>query len=483
MDNQEEILQPEIKVRDSLPLEEFSPINVPFQYKVVYDIKKKFDYSKGTHTVFLTGAYGSGKSVLAAHLIILHCLENKRAKVGIGRISFRSVRESILQEVLDHMPSDFIEGVHYRYNKSIGQITFFNGSTITCYYWSDKKWTRFRSLRFSMFVIDEANENETNHIYKAVFTRIGRMKEVKEKLFILITNPDEPEHWLNTDIILKAGYINGIKTNYQDRQELFHVYKSKTGENKNLPPDYYTNLLSTMSPREVERYLNAEWISLKGSGAFMCYSDNNLLKENKKVDLSLPLIIACDFNMTEKPMSWVLCQYNPTEDTFYAIDEMVAQNTTTEMAMAEIERKGWLSYDTHYKITGDATGWASTRGGILGSDYAIMEDYLKRYKQQKKDITFKIEVARGSANPSVEQRVNLANAYCQNATGKIRVKVNPQCMTLNKGFKLTKWKKDIQVLDDRNTWQHVVDAFTYAIYYYHQDINRKYMKSKNNIVE
>jgi PBSX family phage terminase large subunit len=477
----EEIIPAEIQIKNSLTLDDFSPINVPFQHRVVYDVKKKFDYSKGAHTVLLSGAYGSGKSVLAAHLIILHCLENSGAVVGIGRISFRSVRESILREVLDHIPKNFVEGIHYTFNRSFGQIKFFNGSTVTCYFWSDKRWTRFRGLYFSMFVIDEASENETNNIYMAVLSRI-RMKSVKEKLFILITNPDEPEHWINTDIILKAGYVNAQKTNYEDRQELFHIYKSITSQNKNLPDDYYPNLLKTMSAREVERYLNGEWISMKGTGAYSSYSHENLLPNNRDVNLNYPLIIACDFNMTDKPMSWCLMQYIEHEDTFVAIDEMVAQNTNTEQGLAEIERRGWLSYDTTYKIIGDVNGWASTRGGILGSDYAIMDDFFKRYKQQKRDIQVRIDTPR-SSNPSVEQRVNLTNAYCKNAHGQIRILVSQRCTVLNKGFKLTKWKKDIQVLDDRNTWQHIVEAFSYAIYYYHRDVNRKLLKGRGNIVE
>ena len=213
----------------SIPLtfETFNPYKIPFQHRVFYDIKQKFDYSKdGVQLLLLSGSMGSGKSVLAAHLVVLHCLNNPNAFVGVGRLSFSLCKKTIFAEIIKQIPKAFKEGVHYTINKSEGLIKFYNGSQVQCCYWSDKQWERFRGFEFTMFVVDEGSENEVPDLLNAIVTRLGRTPHLMfEPIVLILTNPDEPEHWINTNIILKAATIDGKPSKNPEKIKNYHVYR------------------------------------------------------------------------------------------------------------------------------------------------------------------------------------------------------------------------------------------------------------------
>ena len=122
--------------------QEFNPDHIPFQRQVIDNIAS-FDYLKGTHEVLLSGSVGSAKSILMAHLVIRHCLENNRARFLIGRRALPDLKDTLYLKILEHL-----EGIDHRYYRiwhNIGRIWFINGSEIICKSWADKRYSELLS--------------------------------------------------------------------------------------------------------------------------------------------------------------------------------------------------------------------------------------------------------------------------------------------------------------------------------------------------
>ena len=219
----------------------FNPMKVPFQKRAIYAINKGITY-KGTQIVLFSGSMGSGKTLTACQLIWQELLENPNANIGIGRLDLKRLKETLLLDLLKHIPEELEEGVDYKFNKSEGVLTLSSGARLTCFSWADKNMERFKGQSFSMFVIDEATENDEN-IFNIINARLGRSKQFKKKLFLLLTNPDEPDHWLAKRVINKAGWVDGKKREAADGfyNNNIHVFYSLTKDNPEIDEEYFDN--------------------------------------------------------------------------------------------------------------------------------------------------------------------------------------------------------------------------------------------------
>lgn len=177
----------------SIPkLSEFNPNAIPYQMQVIRDVRRNFDYTKGVHEILLSGAVGSAKSILMAHLVVTHCLLFPGARGGIGRQSMPDLKGTLLSTLLEHIDGE----VPYRLIKSSPTTIYFpNGSTIQCFSWRDGKYKKFRSYPFSIFAIEELTENDDDEFYREIKMRLGRMPHIPEQLLISATNPGDPEHF------------------------------------------------------------------------------------------------------------------------------------------------------------------------------------------------------------------------------------------------------------------------------------------------
>ena len=78
---------------------EFDVKKIPYQYRLVYDIKTRYDYSIGPHYVLLSGSVGSSKSSVMAWLLIQHCISNTGARALIGRKALPDLKDTLFQKL------------------------------------------------------------------------------------------------------------------------------------------------------------------------------------------------------------------------------------------------------------------------------------------------------------------------------------------------------------------------------------------------
>lgn len=445
---------------------DFNPKFIPYQYRVIHDIKVKFDFSNGPHYLLLSGSVGSAKSALMAWLIIDHCTQYDGAVALIGRKAMPDLKDTIFQKILEMLDHSFVESVDYVINLTETSIRFSNGSEIISRSWHDKKYTKFRSLELSFIAIEEVTENDAKDwkFFNELIARLGRRPHVPVNIFIGATNPDSPDH------PAYKFFIDGGKRdkNVVRKGTNRHTYYSLTEQNPFLPAWYIEGLKEKYDAKLIRRMLYGEWLHIHTDVLYYQYDPEiHFQLENTKPDKELPLRLTFDFNIRKgKPMSSALLQYSPRGRKYVFIDEVAVEGARTVDALEEWAGKGYLDlpHNPEIIIHGDATG---KRGDSRGtsSDYSIIEDYLRRYNRKDgQAINYALQVP--AANPPLRERHNKANGQLKNAQGRVSVFIDKRCKVIHEGFLNTRLKENAGYLEDETTTgQDISTAVTYAIHY------------------
>lgn len=437
-------------------LSEFDPKVIPYQYQVIRDIRRNFDYSLGTHEILLSGSVGSAKSLLVSHIAVTHCLMYPGARFLLGRRSMPALRATIFNKTIEHIGNDYVEGKHFSINLTTATIKFKNGSEIISRSWADKKFFKLRSLELSGAGIEETTENEEMDFYNELKMRVGRLPHVKENIIIHATNPHDPSHW---------AYKYFIASDVPTR----HVYYSVTTDNPFLPKQYIEQLKKDLDPKMARRMIYGEWIEISGEVVYYAYDRaHNFINEDYKIRDHLPIHLCFDFNIgLGKPMSCALMQFDWPKK--YVFDESVIEGARTQDILEDLEARGLIDQRWTYYINGDAAGkHRDTRS--FKSDYEIIMQYF-----QRRGIRCELRIP--SANPPVRQRHNRMNAEFCNAAGERSVFVYKKAKTADEAFRLTKLKKGANYIeDDTKAYQHIGTAIGYAVHF--ESLLRNHVSSR-----
>lgn len=430
---------------------EFNPDIIPYQRRVIRYVKNEFDYNLGTAEIMLSGAVGSAKSIILAHLAIFHCLQHSNARLLVGRRTLPDLKETIFKKMLEHLDGVLVEGRDYWINQTTCKIAFRNGSEIISKTWADKNYKKFRSLELSAAIIEELTENKEDdkQAYDEIKMRVGRLSHIKEKFILCATNPDSPSHWV---------YKYFIESNYQTRK----VFYSVTTDNPFLPASYVKQLKEELDPKLAQRMIYGQWIDINEEIIYYAYErDFNFKQEVYSVNERFPIFISWDFNIGEgKPLSCVLFQY--IDDTMHIFNEVVVHGMRTGESCDELADRGLLNYKTKYILSGDAAGRSrDTRNNR--SDYDIIRLFFSNYMANNKPLDFSMYFK--LANPPIRSRHNLVNSYCVNANGKRRLFVYAAAKTCDEGLRLSRLKKGGNYIeDDSKSYQHITTALGYGLF-------------------
>jgi PBSX family phage terminase large subunit len=445
-----------IESQGSTPsFKEFQPV-IPYQKDVIRLINHDYDYRDGALEILLSGSVGSAKSLLMAHLAIMHCCKYPKAMVMLGRKSLTDLKDTIYAKILEHMEGTFVERKHFWKSDNRGSIKWVNGSRIISRSWSDRKFKKMRSLELSAAVFEELTENDLKDMQAYIETtmRVGRLPHIHENFIISATNPDSPSHWVYNRFMEQA------KKNRR-------VFYSITKDNPFLPRQYIESLEDTLDPKMALRMLEGKWIELTKDVIYYSYDrSNNYCDKTYKIDLNHPVIITWDFNIGHgKPLSCALIQF--INDEFHIFNEVVVEGISTLNSCETLADKGFLHHKTKYYLCGDASGkHRDTRSNR--SDWDIINKYFSdfRFKDEsgtERKIEFEMKVP--LSNPPIRERHNLINSYCHSASGKHRLMIYKEAVTCEKGLRLAKLKEGAYIEDDSDRFQHITTAIGYAIFY------------------
>lgn len=430
-------------------LTEYDPYQLPWTAKAINDVFAKFDYSLGIHEILCSGTVGSGKSLFGTHVAVVCLAQDPNAKWLLGRISLPDAKATIAATFHDHIEGDFVEGVHFEFNKVKQKWVFAWGSEAFVRSWHNKRFKSFRSMKLSGAIVEEATENEGEYwdIYDTLYSRLGRAM-ADRNLLITLTNPDSPSHPLYKKMIIGS-----------EKDPLKHVYYSDARDNPFLEEWYIPNLMKNLSPIEIARLIEGRWVEDPKGGIYYNYlRARNFRDEDYIFNLDYPIDIMHDFNIgVGKPMSMAIGQ--KIGDVFHVARTIIIDGADTNDIMEEFiqsdvtKRKGCI-----FRVFGDASGKARDPRSKT-TDYEIIETVLKRNR-----IHYEMHVPR--SNPPIRRRHNRVNAKCCNYKQKTQLYIYKDAEPADDGFRLVKLKKGGQYLeDDTLKQQHVTTAIGYWIDY------------------
>lgn len=415
--------------------------------KLVYNL----DYSLGVHDIAFCGIVGSAKTTLAAWLALDHCCKFKDAIFFIGRRSHYDLLETSYAEICELVYNTWGERSEKWMRSSTCSINFPWGARIVGGTWGDGRYEKYKSKKFSGAWLEEPTENSAEEYqgFLNIFRpRVGRVSyknsDVNENFILYSFNAFDPEHPIYTEF-------------YENRSETTHLIESKERDNPFLHERYYDNLLKKLDPLNVRRQVFGEWLTSNTNSIYHAYNEEKHFKNTSYiVNKAYPVHISWDFNIGDgKPLSLVFFQY--IKDHFYFFDEIIIEGIRTQESCEEIDSRGYFNHNLKFVLHGDATGRSRDTRSKL-SDWLIIKDYFdKHYKKPK----YEIKVP--NINPPIRKRHNTVNSYMQNGLNENRITLYAKCRTLDKGFKLTAFKKNSSIEDDSKAYQHCTTSAGYGI--------------------
>lgn len=210
-----------------------------------------------------------------------------------------------------------------------------------------------------------------------------------------------------------------------------------------LTPEQIVRAKENLSRIDYEREYEASF-ETGSQRPYYAYTEQN----NRKFELytALPVIVACDFNATVKPMSWVVGQrvHEYGNDVTYWVKSLSYQYTGTK-TMCEVLDEDYFSklkkYPKHLIFYGDYAGKKKTSNSDY-SDWQIIENYFRN----KCRIEFRLKPCN-----SVKDSIAATNGQLCNSMNIRRQFADAEnCKELVKDWEYCDWKENGKELDDKD---------------------------------
>jgi hypothetical protein len=223
-----------------------------------------------------------------------------------------------------------------------------------------------------------------------------------------------------------------------------------------LSPQQIDAALTDLALEDYQREYDA---SFEASSQRVYYSYTAFNNVARKITPELPVIVTCDFNAMEKPMSWVVGQH--IENSTYWVKSLSHSFTNTERMCQILEE--WLTQyfgkmPRHLIFYGDYSGTKHTSNSSR-SDWEIIIEHFR-------NKTEKVE-KRTKPCLDVRDRNASTNGRLCNSKGERRMFVDvKECRELVRDWEQVQRKSngiDLDGSDDRRT--HASDAVDYFSHY------------------
>lgn len=387
------------------------------------DHQYEFIFSTAKHTG-LIGGYGCGKTFSGLAKTLLKKLQYPNINVAYYLPTYALINDIAVEKF---PPILEMFGISYSINHSKKEIATPYGKIIMR---SMDKPESIVGYEVGYSLIDETDILPT-HKMKDVFSKIiGRNR-------LPLPNGD-----VNcTDVVgtpegFKWAYDFFVKQGDRDGRRLI---KGKTKDNPFLPEGYITTLLDVYDEKQLEAYLNGEFVNLTSGNVYRNY--NRIENRTRRTVQAGDVIhIGMDFNITK--MNAVV--HIEEGDLKYAVDEFANAYDTQELC--ELIRRKYAGHKII--IYPDSAGKSRSTSGK--SDHDIIR-------------SFGFVIRAGVRNPFVKDRVNKMNLSFKDHNGNISYFVNDeQCPVYAEALEKQTYKNGEP--DKNSGFDHITEAGGYYIY-------------------
>ena len=385
--------------------------------------------------VLYSGAFGSGKTLLLAHVGIKAALDYPGSIGFVGSLTYNQIRDVVFrkfcqevdlyQKSLDeaNIPVKIVKTITMSPGKM--NIVFNNGSEI--WFRSCDNERNLAGKDLDWFAIDEPVD-----VDESVMTQlIGRLRHDKMSFHfgVLATNPGAENHWL-------------YKYFFMDKIPGYFVVETSTYDNILIPnyDAYIASMKSRYDADWVRRYLEGKWGAFSGQ----IYKMFNMEKHVKKFDIEDftnidKFIAGVDFGIRDPCCILIIAQ--TVNNNLYVVDEYYeSEKSSTEIV------KQLVLYHKKYKFNRIYCDPSAADLIKQGFDRGLP---IGRFEGDGKVISF--------ANNQVLPGISLVQAIIKND----RLTINSKCRNLIRSLLAYRYKQDGEqpFKDD----DHAADALRYAV--------------------
>jgi phage terminase large subunit len=415
--------------------------------------QKRF-HNSTARFVGLSGSVGAGKSAGLVQECVRMCVVNAGLPGLLGAPTYSMLRDASqrsLFEVLEdnHLPFTFLKAE----NRII--LTDF-GSEIFCRSVGDPE--RLRGTNLAWAGLDELTYC-TEEAWTRLIARLRHPKASQLRGFAAWTPKGFDWVW---------RYFVG-----PDKKQDYECIRATPRENYHLAAGYYDTLAGSYDPRLYKQEVEGEYLPVSGNRVYYAFDRTKnvkLLEFNQKLNT---VWWSLDFNVglmcsviaqIEDLTTRIETLQGKTNRVLNILDELALPNSNIEEVCNEFKRR-MEPHTRHGQLTvmlyGDASANSRTFAGP--STWKLLRE------QFQNDSRFALVPHIKLANPSVQGRVNAANAMLLNHKGERRLMIDARCKTLIADLEQVAWKEDanknqIAELDKTNPLlSHISDACFYLV--------------------
>ena len=229
-------------------------------------------------------------------------------------------------------------------------------------------------------------------------------------------------------------------TSCPGEQHWYRVIRSRSADNIHNPDSYVQDMKASMDPEMFRSYVLGEIIQLRKGKAYKSWSNDNILPKDIPLNYEKDLIWTHDFNLN--PMCSVIWQEG--EGGIHVVDEIIKWDGTAEVVAAEFVKR-YKHFKGKILIYGDPAGLNAGRSESRRNEFQIIYDYLSKYKLNVEICMKKIP---GETKIGIRDRISNVNVMLKNASGEIRVRINPSCEGIINSLSTVSWDENGKEEDD-----------------------------------
>lgn len=181
-----------------------------------------------------------------------------------------------------------------------------------------------------------------------------------------------------------------------------------------------------LDPLTFEQEYEASFVNFEGR-AYYAFTDKNKQKVRDRYNPRQPLIVCLDFNVA--PGVAAIAQELPLPNGIVGtavIGEVWIPNNSNTPAVCRKILADWQPKHTgRVEVYGDATGGSGGSAKVEGSDWDLVEKYLRNGTQGLSGFGNRVTFHVPASNPAERSRVNAVNSRTQSRDGTVRLMVDP----------------------------------------------------------
>lgn len=275
--------------------------------------------------------HNSGKTICLCKRIISSALANAPCMIACVSPTLRMAKRTVIRtmlELLEGRRRIYGTAFWYRHNKTTNEILIrFRGRFATILILSAENPEHLKGPNLAAAYMDEPFI-----MHEDVFTQmVARVRHPEAELLeIGMAGTPETINWGYK--LCKRKPIEGLE-GLQDDLTVGVVHASTT-ENKVLDPKYVKRLMTRLSPRAVEAYINGQFVNLTEGRVYYAFDDGVHVEEREMPKYAT---LGCGMDFNVDPMAAVV--FWEHNGHVHIIEEIELENSDTEQMAQEINSR------------------------------------------------------------------------------------------------------------------------------------------------